>query len=214
MKNFNHLNYYGLFFVSVIFILLSGCTLGSTNDGDSVQATLRAQEIEIAIMKTQQANQNMGGADSQQSAPQEPVLAEPSSTPAPLPTDTPHPTATPLPTQTSLPEITATFTSIPATLQPTATSNGFNPPGQDKGEDKFPIDNKTNDNFSITFICIGGPCAQYTLNKYSFTIPPKTRQIVYLYQGRYRISYSHCGQNYSFDHQINATWRMTVPSCK
>jgi hypothetical protein len=224
----------GLMFVC---LLLNACNFQNA----TLQSTLQAQQAEIDRMKTQSAADqgvsDLPGAAQERGYSLFPTpttlavqlstptteasdssnlsgLAVPTTTDTLIPDPPTHtPTLTPTLTETTVPP-SATLELTPTATSTVANTSGWNPPGQDKNEDKFPIDNKSAEYFKVTFICIGGPCMQYTLNRYNFSIPPKTRQIVYLYQGRYRITYTHCGKTETFDHQINATWWWLINACK
>lgn len=136
-----------------------------------------------------------------------------------IPTETQIPTDTeppPTETLTSTPEITntpeevlaatETVTKTPAEYLPTYT------PTIVKGQERIRVENNSDENFSINLECVAGPCVGKNPSSYKHTYPSGVWYF-YVWQGRYKITWTICGETETFQHALNGQWYIRIRPC-
>ena len=202
------------FFFAVLFLCLvtAACNTGASNNA-ILQTTIEAQQTQMAALQTQvwaeKATQEFEDAVKKIVNTDTPV---PSPTPLPpTATDTPIPTETP--TTTATPEPSPTATAVPPTSTSPPVESGSGDTSAAKGQERIRVVNNSGEDFSISLVCSGGPCQDFSNTSYKNKFPTGTF-FFHVYPGRYDITWTICGETDSFVHALNGQWYIRLKKCK
>lgn len=195
-------------------LLLASC--GGLSGQSSVEATddaLKATQTSMAIFATNAAVQatqtEMANLATQAAAPT--ATLPPSPTVPPTDTPVPSPTADePTPT----PEVTSTTASSSGATSAGSsnTSSGSGAATPVSGQERIRIENNSGQNFTISLRCIASVCVGKNPSSYKYTFPPGLHYI-YVWPGRYSITWTTCGKTTTFQHQLNGSWYIKLKKC-
>lgn len=179
--------------------------LSTTQTAMSIQASQAALDIQstqtsMVLEATQQEQSKLATRDAMPTETQVPTNTEPP--PTETLTSTPEFTNTPEEVLTA----TETLTETPAEYLPTYT------PTIVQGQERIRVENNSDENFSISLECTAGPCVGKNPSSYKHTYPTGVWYF-YVWAGRYKITWTICGETETFQHALNGQWYIRIRPC-